>query len=178
MNHSSSSCSTKPILRMANFNKVILMGNLTRDPELRYTPKGQAVARLGLAVNRRYTTDTGEAKEETTFVDIDAWGKQAELISQYLKKGNPIFIEGRLKFDQWDDKNTGQKVSKLRVVLEGFQFVGGRADGGGAGAGVPGGTAGAGPAVRPAPRPVPQRSVDAPSTEGDGPPPEEDDVPF
>ncbi len=103
---------------MASFNKVILLGNLTRDPELRYTPKGTAVARLGLAVNRSYKTDSGESKEEVTFIDVDAWGKQAELISQYLRKGNPIFIEGRLKLDQWDDKQTGQKKSKLGVVLE------------------------------------------------------------
>lgn len=110
---------------MASFNKVILLGNLTRDPELRYTPKGQAVARLGLAVNRSYKTDTGETKEEVTFIDVDAWGKQAELIGQYLRKGSPLFMEGRLKLDQWDDKNTGQKVSKLRVVMENFQFIGG-----------------------------------------------------
>ena len=101
---------------MASFNKVILIGNLTRDPEMKYTPKGTAVARLGLAVNRRYTTESGEAKEEVTFIDIDAWGKQAEVIAQYCRKGRPLMIEGRLKLDQWDDKQTGQKQSKLRVV--------------------------------------------------------------
>ncbi len=164
---------------MANFNKVILIGNLTRDPELRYTPKGQAVARLGLAVNRKYTLDSGEAREETTFVDIDAWGKQAELISQYLKKGNPLFIEGRLKFDQWDDKTTGQKTSKLRVVMENFQFMGGKSDGGGQsmGGGAPM-SAEPGVAVRPAPRPISQRAAEPAPAEADGPPPEEDDVPF
>ena len=109
---------------MANYNKVLLMGNLTRDPELRYTPKGQAVAKLGLAVNRRYTTESGEAREETTFVDIDAWGKQAEVICQYCKKGKPLFVEGRLKLDQWTDKTTGEKKSRLGVVLEGFSFCG------------------------------------------------------
>lgn len=109
---------------MSSFNRVILLGNLTRDPELRYTPKGQAVAKIGMAVNRKYKTDAGE-QEEVTFIDIDAWGKQAELIGQYLKKGNPLFVEGRLKLEQWDDKNTGQKVSKLKVVMENFQFVGG-----------------------------------------------------
>src|SRR5690606_9287907 len=119
---------------MAGFNKVILLGNLTRDPELRYTPKGQAVARLGLAVNRTYRTESGESREEVTFVDIDAWGKQAEVIGQYLRKGSPLFVEGRLKLDQWDDKNTGQKVTKLRVVLESFQFVGSRSGEGGPGA--------------------------------------------
>ncbi len=108
---------------MANFNKVILAGNLTRDPELRYTPKGTAIAKIGLAINRRWTTETGEQKEEVTFVDVDAFGRQAETIGQYLKKGRPILIEGRLKLDQWDDKQTGQKKSRLGVVLETFQFL-------------------------------------------------------
>lgn len=165
---------------MASYNKVILLGNLTRDPELRYTPKGQAVARLGLAVNRTYKTDTGESKEEVTFIDIDAWGKQAELMGQYFKKGNPIFIEGRLKLDQWDDKNTGQKVSKLRVVMENFQFVGGRAsDAGGSPSGPgpgpgPGSSAGAPPPSRPAPR----AANPTPPEGGDSPAAEVDDVPF
>ena len=101
---------------MASFNKVILMGNLTRDPELRYTPKGTAIARLGVAVNRRWTSEGGEQREETTFVDVDAFGKQAETLGQYMKKGRPIFIEGRLRLDSWEDKNTGQKRSKLYVV--------------------------------------------------------------
>jgi len=157
---------------MANYNKVLLMGNLTRDPELRYTPKGQAVAKLGLAVNRRYTTESGEAREETTFVDIDAWGKQAEVICQYCKKGRPLFVEGRLKLDQWDDKTTGQKRSQLRVVLEGFQFVGGApAEGGGSPA--PG--VARPPARATAPKPAESASAEAGA---DGPPPEEDDVPF
>src|SRR5437762_8127078 len=105
---------------MASFNKVILMGNLTRDPELRYTPKGTAIAKIGVAVNRTWRTETGEQKEEVTFVDVDAFGKQAETIGQYLKKGRPILIEGRLKLDQWEDKQTQQKKSKLGVVLESF----------------------------------------------------------
>src|SRR5262249_42303058 len=109
----------------ASYNKVILMGNLTRDPELRYTPKGMAIAKLGLAVNRVWRTETGETREEVTFVDIDSFGKQAETIAQYLKKGNPLFMEGRLRLDQWDDKQTGQKRSKLGVVLESFKFLGG-----------------------------------------------------
>ena len=108
---------------MASFNKVILVGNLTRDPELRYTPKGTAVAKLGLAVNRKWTSESGEQREEVTFVDIDAFGKQAETISQYLKKGRPILVEGRLRLDTWDDKQTGQKRSKLGVVLDNFQFL-------------------------------------------------------
>lgn len=157
---------------MANFNKVYLMGNLTRDPELRYTPKGTAVVKIGLAVNRKYTLETGEAREEVTFVDIEAFSKQAEVIAQYCKKGRPLFVEGRLRLDQWDDKATGQKRSALKVVLEGFQFIGGPPSGEGAGP--------AGVAPRPASRPVaPARPAEAAAApESDGPPPEEDDVPF
>lgn len=116
---------------MASYNKVILIGNLTRDPELRYTAKGMAIAKLGLAVGRKWRNEAGEMQEETTFVDVDAFGRQAETIGQYLKKGRPIMIEGRLRLDQWDDKATGQKRSKLGVVLEVFQFLdsGGRAGG-------------------------------------------------
>ena len=109
---------------MANFNKVILAGNLTRDPELRYTPKGMAIAKIGLAINRRWKSETGEMKEETTFVDVDAFGKTAETIGQYLKKGRPILIEGRLRYQTWEDKQSGQKKSKLGVVMETFQFHG------------------------------------------------------
>ena len=109
---------------MANFNKVFLMGNLTRDPEVRYTPKGTAIATIGLAVNRVWTTESGEKKEEVTFVDVDVWGRQAETIGQYMSKGRPIFIEGRLRLDSWDDKETGQKRNKMKVVCESFQFIG------------------------------------------------------
>jgi single-strand DNA-binding protein len=155
---------------MANFNKVILAGNLTRDPEVRYTPKGMAIAKFGLAINRTWKNEAGESKEEVTFVDIDAFGRQAEVISQYLKKGRPILVEGRLKLDQWDDKQTGQKRSRLGIVLEAFQFLdSGRGDGGGAGGGsrqAP--TSPAGPSAPP--------SAEAPGPEG--PAPEEDDVPF
>ena len=98
---------------MASFNKVILVGNLTRDPELRYTPKGTAIAKIGLAVNRTWTSETGEKKEEVTFVDVDAFGRQAEIIGQYMKKGRPFLVEGRLQLDQWEDKQTNQKRSKL-----------------------------------------------------------------
>ena len=94
---------------MASYNKVLLMGNLTRDPEVRYTPKGTAIATIGLAVNRRWTTDAGEQKEEVTFVDVEVWGRQAETVGQYLSKGKPIFVEGRLKLDSWEDKESGQK---------------------------------------------------------------------
>src|SRR4029079_3326988 len=118
---------------MANFNKVILAGNLTRDPELRYTPKGTAIAKFGMAINRTWKNETGETKEEVTFVDVDAFGRQAEGIAQYMKKGRPLLIEGRLKLDQWQDKNTPQKQSKLRVVLDSFSFIDSRAESGGGG---------------------------------------------
>ncbi len=108
---------------MANFNKVILAGNLTRDPELRYTPKGTAIARIGMAINRTWKNEAGENQEEVTFVDIDAFGRQAEVIAQYMKKGRPFLMEGRLKLDQWEDKNTHQKQSKMKVVLESFSFL-------------------------------------------------------
>lgn len=109
---------------MASFNKVMLMGNLTRDPEVKYTPKGTAIANLGLAVNRVYTTESGEQKEEVTFIDIEVWGRQAETAGQYLSKGRPVFIEGRLKLDSWEDKESGQKRNKLKVVAERVQFLG------------------------------------------------------
>ena len=120
---------------MANFNKVILAGNLTRDPELRYTPKGTAIAKIGLAVNRVWTNEAGEKKEEVTFVDVDVFGRTAENVGQYMRKGRPILIEGRLKLDQWDDKQTGQKRSRMKVVAESFQFVGGPGQGGAGGQG-------------------------------------------
>jgi single-strand DNA-binding protein len=111
---------------MPSLNKVMLMGNLTRDPELKYTPKGTAVAELSLAVNRTYSTDTGEKREEVTFVDVELWGRSAEIANEYLKKGRPVFIEGRLRLDQWDDKTTGQKRSRMRVVGESMQMLGSR----------------------------------------------------
>ncbi len=108
---------------MAGYNKVILMGNLTRDPELRYTANGQAVASVGLAVNRKFKTRDGEQREETTFVDCTAWARSAEIICEYIKKGDPILIEGRLHFSTWEDKETGAKRSKLDVTIERFQFL-------------------------------------------------------
>src|SRR6478735_12398666 len=122
---------------MASFNKVILVGNLTRDPELRYTPKGMAIAKIGLAVNRVWTNEAGEKKEEVTFVDIDIFGRTAENVSQYMRKGRPILIEGRLRLDQWDDKQTGQKRSKLGVVAETVQFLGSATGGDGGAAPAP-----------------------------------------
>ncbi len=125
---------------MANLNKVMLIGNLTRDPEVRYTPKGTAVTDIGLAVNRQYSTDEGERREETTFVDVTLWGRQAEIAGQYMKKGRPIYVEGRLQMDTWEDKQSGQKRSRLKIVGDSFQFLGGRGDdsgdsGGGGGGG-------------------------------------------
>ncbi|MEJ0091753.1 MAG: single-stranded DNA-binding protein [Limisphaerales bacterium] len=149
---------------MASFNKVILMGNLTRDPELRYTPKGTAIAKVGLAVNRVWTNEAGEKKEEVTFVDVDIFGRTAENVGQYMRKGRPMLVEGRLKLDQWDDKQTGQKKSRLGVVAETVQFLGG----------APGAGEGAAPrAARPA------AAASAPAAEsGDAEPPHDDDVPF
>ena len=116
---------------MASFNKVILLGNLTRDPEVRYTPKGSAVCDLGIAVNRVYTTEGGERREEVTFVDVVLWARLAEIAGEYLRKGRPVFIEGRLQMDSWDDKQTGQKRTKLRVVGESMQLLGSRPGGAG-----------------------------------------------
>lgn len=118
---------------MASFNKVILVGNLTRDPEVRYTPKGSAVCDLGLAVNRQYSLEGGEKREEVTFVDVVLWARLAEIAGEYLKKGRPVLIEGRLQLDSWDDKQSGQKRSKLRVIGETMQLLGGRPGGGGEG---------------------------------------------
>ena len=152
---------------MASFNKVILVGNLTRDPELRYTPKGTAIAKLGLAVNRVWTNESGEKKEEVTFVDVDVFGRTAENVGQYMRKGRPILVEGRLRLEQWDDKQTGQKRSRLGVVAETVQFLG-----------SPNGASdGAAPAPRVARPPAAASAPPAESAEGDAPP-ESDDVPF
>ena len=154
-----------------NFNKVFLMGNLTRDVEIRHTSSNTAVANFGIATNRRFKTQSGENRDETTFVDCEAWGRTAEVMGQYLAKGRPVFVEGRLKLDEWEDKNGGGKRSKLRVVVEKFEFVdsgsggggGGGAQGGSAQGGASGGYAGAG-----APR-----SGSGPETHIDA-----DDIPF
>ena len=114
---------------MANFNKVMLMGNLTRDPELKYLPSGMAVTNLGLAVNRTWTDrESGEKKEEVCFVDLEAWGRTAETMNEYLQKGRTVFIEGRLRQQRWETDD-GQNRSKHVVVIDSFQFVGGRQDG-------------------------------------------------
>ena len=121
---------------MANLNKVMLIGNLTRDPELRVTPKGTAICTFSIAVNRKFKDDSGGEREEVTYVDIEAWGKSGENISKYCTKGRPLFVEGRLRLDQWEDKTTKEKRSRMKVVLENFQFLGsGRADGAAGGGG-------------------------------------------
>ncbi len=125
---------------MASFNRVILVGNLTRDPEVKYTTGGTAVAEIGMAVSRQwFDQKSNERKEETTFVDVTLWGRQAEVAGEYLSKGRPVLIEGRLQLDTWEDKQSGQKRSKLRVVGEQMQMLGSRGDGGGQGGGGGGG---------------------------------------
>ena len=121
---------------MASLNKVMLIGNVTRDPEIKYTPKGSAVADVGLAINRTYTNQGGEKVEEVTYVDVELWGRLAEIANEYAKKGRSIFVEGRLRIDSWEDKQSGQKRNRLKVVGEGMQLLGSR----------PGGSSGGGSA--------------------------------
>jgi len=113
---------------MANVNKVMLIGNLTRDPELRFIPSGAAVCEFGLAINRKWKGKDGQTNEEVCFVDLQAWARSAEVITEYCHKGDPLYIEGRLKLDTWDGRD-GKKQSKLRVVVENFQLLGGRKSG-------------------------------------------------
>jgi single-strand DNA-binding protein len=189
---------------MANVNKVFLIGNLTRDPELRYTPGGAPVTDLGVAVNRYFNTKDGERREETLFIDVTVWNRQAENCCQFLRKGQPVHIEGYLRMDTWDDRNTGEKRSKIKIEAENVQFLGGRREAGGPDEEFGGG--GAAPAREPRrsappaaePRPTsngPSRSYGAPAAGGSGsggapaprrpaapPPPEpeesDDDIPF
>lgn len=143
---------------MADYNRVILIGNCTRDPELRYSPKGTAMCKLGLAINRHWTSEGGERKEEVTFVDVDFFGRTAESVGQYVRKGRSVMAEGRLKLEQWDDKQTGQKRSRLGVLGEACQFLGAKQEGAAA------------PASRPAATPVgeaPKPAVTKSETEGD-----------
>jgi len=154
---------------MASFNKVILLGNLTRDPEVRYTPKGSAVCDLGVAVNHAYTTDSGEKREEATFVDVTFWGRTAEVAGEYLKKGRPVFIEGRLQLDSWEDKQSGQKRSKLKVIGETMQLIGARAAGATAGPSEPGEEDRTSRAAGKSSTPPPKTSA---------PQPDDDEIPF
>ncbi len=161
---------------MASFNKVILMGNLTRDPEVRYTPSGTAVTDIGLAVNRYwFDKQANERREETTFVDVTLWGRQAEVAGEYLAKGRPVLIEGRLHLDSWDDRETGQKRSKLKVVGETMQLLGSRGDGGGGPRPSSGGQSYGGPADSSTDGPPTGGSFE-PSGGGGGIP--DDEVPF
>lgn len=160
---------------MASYNRVILMGNLTRDPELRYLPSGTAVSEIGLAVNDRRKNANGEWIDETTFVDVTLWSRTAEVASEYLSKGSPILVEGRLKLDSWET-NDGQKRSKLKVVCERMQMLGGRGGGGGA----PSEGGGRAPARRSSGSNA-EYSQAAPPEAYDAPPPEPppgDDIPF
>lgn len=152
-----------------NYNKVILLGNLTRDIELKHLSGDMSVGSFGLAVNRRFRTRDGENREEVTFVDCEAWGRTAEVMGQYLQKGRPVFIEGRLKLDTWEDKDGGKR-SKLKVVVENFQFVDSKQGGEGGGP-RPGGESR--PAQRPAGKPAASGGAD-PMYEPIG----EDDIPF
>jgi single-strand DNA-binding protein len=127
-----------------SYNKVLLMGNLTRDIEIKHTSNNNAVGNFGLAVNRKFKAGDGEWREEVTFVDCEVWGRTAENMSKYLHKGRPVFIEGRLKLDTWEDKNDGSKRSKMRVVVENFQFIDSGGGGGGGGSGGGGGYASSG----------------------------------
>ena len=166
---------------MSSFNKVILMGNLTRDPEMRYTTSGTAIANISLAVNRKWYNEARELQEEVTFVTVDAFGKQAETIGQYFKKGNPIFLEGRLHQDQWVDKQTGEKRSRLKVVLRNFQFLPSGQSREGTSPPSPRQAAADTEPQRP-PQNQPQRlqppSNQPPPTDSGPPPDEDDDVPF
>jgi single-strand DNA-binding protein len=153
---------------MASFNKVILVGNLTRDPEIRYTPKGSAVADIALAINRNYTLDTGEKREEVTYVDVVLWARLAEIAGEYLKKGRPVLIEGRLQMDSWDDKQSGQKRTKIRVVGETMQLLGSRP-------GASGSTGGGDEESSSAPR---SSSKSAPPPKAAPAEPDDDEIPF
>lgn len=155
---------------MASYNRVILMGNLTRDPELKFLPSGNSVANFGIAMNERYTDrQTGEQKESACFVDVEAWGRQAEVVNEYLSKGSPIFIEGSLKFESWETED-GTKRSRLRVRAFRIQLIGGRRDG----EDIGGGYADAQPAAAPTQPDTYQDAPEAPNTSSAT----DDDIPF
>jgi single-strand DNA-binding protein len=157
---------------MPSLNKVLLMGNLTRDPELRVTPKGTPICQFSLAINRKFKMESGESREEVIYVDVEAWGKQGETIAKYVTKGRPLFVEGRLRLDQWEDKNTKEKRSRMKVVLEAFEFLGDGRAGGAGGAGGGGGDP-AGSFERSSPPPRANPAGPAPAKEN-----LDEDVPF
>jgi len=155
-----------------SYNRVMLAGNLTRDPQVRFFANERAVADFGLAINRKYKTNDGQMKEETTFVDVEAWGRTAELVGQYLTKGRGCFIEGRLKLDSWDDKESGQKRSKLKIVADSVQFVDSQRGGqGGAPAGAGGDMEGGDESAPRAPTRSPPAAPTAPAPVADDEPP-------
>lgn len=159
---------------MANVNKVILIGNVTRDPEVKFTSKGSAVTDIGLAINRNYTLDNGEKREETTFVDVELWGRLAEIAGEYAKKGRPVYIEGRLRMDTWEDKASGQKRSRMKVVGENLQLLGGRTGG-------PGPSGGGDNEIYDSAPAAPRRSAPPQAQRQVAPPPSDmpdDDIPF
>jgi len=169
---------------MSSFNKVILMGNLTRDPEMRVTPGGMSICRFSLAVNRSWKDKDGQDKEEVSYIDVDSFGKQAEVISKYMTKGRSILIEGRLKQDRWEDKNTKEKRTKIVVVLDTFTFLSSgrdaasRGDSAGEGAPSGGGYDDSAPPARPA---APRAAAGSPPAAPRPPPPGDnidEDVPF
>jgi len=156
---------------MANLNKVMLIGNLTRDPELRHTPKGTAVSEIALAIKRVWNNDQGQKQEDVTFVDVTLWGRQAEVAQQYLTKGSPAYIEGRLQMDTWDDKETGKKRSKMRVVGEVLQLLGSRPSGASGGSNYAAPQSSSAPAENSGP---PQGASAAPADDFQ----EDDEIPF
>jgi single-strand DNA-binding protein len=159
---------------MPNLNRVMLMGNLTRDIELKTIGSGQSVAKIAIAINRSWNTPDGEKREEVTYVDCEAWGKTAEVMAKYLSKGRPVYLEGRLKLDQWQDKESGANRSAMRVVVEGFQFIDSKAGGGGGGGGESSGE------DRPARSSAPRQSAprSAPASKPASEPMDPDDIPF
>ena len=155
-------------------NICILHGNLTRDVELRYLPKGTAVGEFGLAINRKWTSESGQEKEEVTFVNCTCFGRTAEVLSEYLRKGDPLIVHGRLKLDTWEDKQTRQNRQALKVIVESFSFCGQKKEGGAPAAEKPTGYR-TPPGQPPA---APQRAAGTPAAQSDAPPEESDDVPF
>jgi single-strand DNA-binding protein len=162
---------------MANLNKVLLMGNLTRDPEVKYTPKGTAVCDLGIAINDSYKAQDGTIKETVTFVDVEVWGRTAENCKQYLSKGRGIFVEGQLKLDQWETPQ-GEKKSKMRVRADRVQFLGGGGGGGGAARSGGGGDQRSSPTAGSDTGRTSARPPAASASEDRPPAAEDDDIPF
>ena len=163
---------------MANYNKIILVGNLTRDPQLRYLPSQMAVCDFGLAVNHKFKTKSGEDRDEVLFIDCSCFGRGGEIINQYCQKGKQILVEGRLKYDTWEDKQGGGKRSKHTVVVDNFQFLGGRDGGQGGGGGGGGYDQSSDDAGPPPPQRGPQRGSPMPPRQSAGPAKPQPEQPF